>query len=104
VERHERGIARERVAPATTTRGVNADEGARGNRFIVHQPFEYAFTRTARVHRDAEWLARTATLQAPTAQDRPIGYRQEGAVDQGADLLAVAKAAAVQASAPRIRR
>ena len=52
---------------------------------------------------DPKWLAGASAFEPPTAQNRAIGHRQEHAVLQHADFLAVAQPATPFARPARIR-
>src|SRR5262249_40137540 len=91
VERHQLGLALERIAPTTAARRLHAHERAGGNGLVVHETGKHALVRAAGVDRHAERRARLAAAQAPAGEDRAIGDAQERGVAQDAKLLQVAE-------------
>src|SRR5918993_2754190 len=94
VAHHELRVARQRVAPAATTRRPDADDLAGLDRLGVGEGVDLALVGPARVDDDLERRAGPAAPHAPAREDRAVGDRHEVGVPQHPDVLLVAQPAA----------
>src|SRR6185436_15228915 len=99
IQHDERWLALERIAPSAAAGGLDAHEGARGDRLVVDEARQDALARLARVDRDAERLSRSPARKPPSRYERAGDHREEVAVAERAELLQVAEAASLPARA-----